>query len=178
MVTLLITTGVDRAVLPARRHRADLLDDVHALDHFAEDRVAVVEMRRRPERDEELAAVGVRARRWPSTGCPPSMWRSVGMELVGEVVARPAGALAEPIAALDHEAVDHAVEDDAVVERRLPPLAGRRVAPLLGALGEADEVGDRVGGFLVEQADVEVAFRRLEFRETSLTAATCYPPTE
>src|SRR5947207_1167314 len=38
---------------------ADFLDDIHALRHFAEDRVMVVEVRRRPERDEELAAVGV-----------------------------------------------------------------------------------------------------------------------
>ena len=49
---------------------------------------------------------------------PARSWRSVGMELVLELIARAAGALPERIAALDHEAVDDAVEDDAVVERR------------------------------------------------------------
>ena len=66
------------------------------------------------------------------------------------------------IAALDHEAVDDAVEDHAVVVRRLLLLAGRRVAPLLRAVGEADEVGDRLGRFLVEQSNRERAFGRIE----------------
>src|SRR5262245_40720205 len=52
---------LDRAIAGlARRHLADLLHDVHARDHFAEDAVLVVEPRRGCERDEELAAVGVR----------------------------------------------------------------------------------------------------------------------
>ena len=56
---------------------------------------------------------------------------------------------------------------DAVVERRLLALAGRRVAPFLGALGQADEIGDRVGRLLVEQPDREVAFRGIELRVSS-----------
>ena len=41
----------------------------------------------------------------------------LGVELVGELVARAAVALAERVAALDHEAGDDPVEDRAVVER-------------------------------------------------------------
>ena len=89
------------------------------------------------------------------------------MELVGEIVARSAGALAERIASLNHEPVDHSVEDDAVVEGSLLPLARGRIAPFLGPLGQPGEIGHRVGGLLVEQADLEVAFRRLELSRRS-----------
>jgi hypothetical protein len=44
------------------------------------------------------------------------------------------------IATLNHEPVDHAVEDDAVVVRPFHLLVGLRVGPLLRALGEPDEV--------------------------------------
>ena len=64
----------------------------------------------RPERDEELAAVRVRPRvgHREDAGLVVAQLR---VELVGELVAGAAGALPERIAALDHEAVDHAVED-------------------------------------------------------------------
>ena len=86
-----IVTGVTGrslrvAVLPI------LLHDVHALDHLAEDAVLVVEPRRRRQGDEELAAVGVRARRWPSTARRRSRWRSFGLNSSREFVAGPAGA--------------------------------------------------------------------------------------
>src|SRR5687768_7158326 len=49
--------------IPRRRlDRRDLLDDVHALGHLAEDRVLVVQPRRRLHRDEELRPVRVRPR--------------------------------------------------------------------------------------------------------------------
>ena len=44
----------------------DLLDQVHALGHLAEDHVLAVEPVGDDRGDEELRAVGVRARRWPS----------------------------------------------------------------------------------------------------------------
>ena len=58
----------------------------------------------------------------------------LGVELVAELVARAAAAGAGGVAALDHEAVDHAVEHGAVVERS--GRAARRVlgAVVLGAL--------------------------------------------
>ncbi len=92
--------------------------------------------------------------RMPSFEC-----RSFGLNSSSKRVARAAGALAERVAALDHEAVDHAVEDEAVVVRLLHLLARLRVGPLLRALGEADEVGDGLRRVLVEELDGELALR-------------------
>ena len=84
------------------------------------------------------------------------------MELVGELVAGPAGALPERIAALDHEPVDHAVEHDAVVEGAFCFLPGGGVGPLLRSFREANEVLDRAGGLLVKQADGESSLGGIE----------------
>src|SRR6478735_2532537 len=152
---------VDRAILRANPHLADLPHDIHPVLDDAEDRVAVVEVWRGAERDEELRAVGVR----PGVGHREDALAVVAqarMELVGELVARAAESLAERIATLNHEAVDDAVEDDAVVEGRGFLLAVARVRPLPGPLGEADEVGDGVGHFLIEQTDREAAFGGVE----------------
>ena len=77
------------------------------------------------------------------------------VELVGEVVAGSADPLAERVAALNHEAVDHAMKDDAVVVRLRDLLVGARVGPLLGAFGQADEVLDGLGRFLVVRRTVK-----------------------
>ena len=74
------------------------------------------------------------------------------MELVGELVAGTAAARAFRVAALDHEIRDHAMENGAVVER----LSG------LGAVGQSDEVLDRLGRLVGEKLDLEVAFRGVE----------------
>jgi hypothetical protein len=49
-------------LLVTRAHILDLAHDIHALDHFAEDGVFAVQVRRGSGQDEELAAVGVWAR--------------------------------------------------------------------------------------------------------------------
>src|SRR6185436_652953 len=113
--------------------------------------------------DEELAAVGVGA----GVGHRQDARLVVArfrMELVGEVEAGAAGALPERVAPLDHETVDDPMKDDAVVERGFPALAALRVAPFLAALDQSDEVGDGIGRLLVEEADLEVSLRGLEFR--------------
>src|SRR6202795_4151699 len=53
--------GNARAVHAVARGFRDFVGDVLALDDFAEDGVAVIEVRRRRDGDEKLAAVGVRA---------------------------------------------------------------------------------------------------------------------
>ena len=65
--------GLDDDVLDGRSLRPvgdlrDRVDDVAAglVGHLAEDRVLAVQVRRRADGDEELRAVGARARRWPS----------------------------------------------------------------------------------------------------------------
>ena len=79
------------------------------------------------------------------------------MELVLELVARAADAVAQRVAALDHEAADDPVEDRAVVEPVGGLLAGRRVRPLALALGELDEVLDRLRRVVREEPDHDVA---------------------
>src|SRR5262249_34987454 len=86
------------------------------------------------------------------------------MKFIGELVAGPAGALPEWIATLNHEPVDHAMEDRAVVVRRGALLARARIGPLRGAFGESSEVRDRLRREIVEQLDAEVAFTRREMR--------------
>src|SRR5262245_58363946 len=88
----------------------------------------------------------------------------LGAELVAKLVTRTARAGAERVAALDHEAVDDAVKDQPVVERPLHLLAVLWIRPLLGAFGEAHEVGDRVRGVLIEQPNAERPFARCEMR--------------
>ena len=106
--------------------------------------------RRRLDGDEELRAVGARAgvghRQQVGLG-----EAQLGVELVGEGVARAAGAGAQRAAALDHEPVDHPVEAQPVVV----PLAGatRVVAVVLGALGQAREVLHGLGCVVREQVD-------------------------
>src|SRR5919109_545354 len=93
---------------------ADFLDDIQSLDDFAKHRMLVIEVRCGSERDEELAAVGVGA----GIGHRQDAGFAVsqcGVEFVGELVAGATVSLPERIAALDHEAVDHAMEHDAVV---------------------------------------------------------------
>src|SRR5262249_6212567 len=93
----------------------DLVQVFHALNHLAPHSVLLVEEPGIVEADEELAvgAVGVlRARH----GAHAAHVR-LGIELGGEVgIARAAGAGALGAAGLGHEAVDDAVEDNAVVE--------------------------------------------------------------
>src|ERR1700746_2936459 len=92
----------------------DLVDVLHALGHLAPDRVLLVEERRVVEADEELAVAGVRARRARARGGAPHM--RLGIEFGLELLAGAAGAGALRASGLGHEAVDHAMENDAVVE--------------------------------------------------------------
>ena len=145
-----MTTSLTGTVAAAGRHVADARDDVHARDDFAEDRVTVVEVRRRPERDEELAAVGA----GPGVGHREDAGLAVAarrVELVGELEPRATHAVAHGAAALDDEAVDHAMEDEAVVERPPDGLPRHWILPLDAAVGQAREVGHRLGRLLLEQ---------------------------
>ena len=89
----------------------------------------------------------------------------LAVDLVVELVARTADALAERVAALEHELLDDAVEDHAVVERGRLRLAGLGMRPRLGAVGEADEVGDGLRRVVAEQVDADVAVVRVDGRD-------------
>src|SRR5436190_19175959 len=127
--------------------------------------MAIVEVRRRRERDEKLSPVRVRPpighRQHASLVVP-----ELRMKLVREVIPRAADALAQRIAALNHEAVDDAVKDGAVVVRFPHLLVRPGVAPLLGSFRQPDEVFHCPRGLLVEQSYGETAFtgRKLRVR--------------
>src|SRR5699024_1682550 len=113
-------------------HTGDLRNDLLGLlvGDLTEDGVAVVQVRGGRHRDEELGAVGARAR----VGHSQQEWAvelQLRVELVLELVARAAAAGAGRVAALDHEAVDDAVEDRTIVERALVAALGVRLGVLL-----------------------------------------------
>jgi len=117
--------------------------------------VTTVQVRRGAQGDEELRAVGA----GPGVGHGQqvrAVEREVGVELVAELVAGAAAAGAGGVAALDHEAVDDAVENDAVIEVAGDHVAGV-VAVFLRACGQPGEVGDGLGGLGVEQVQRDVA---------------------
>src|SRR6185437_473176 len=143
---------------------ADFLHHVVAFGDFAEDGVLAGEPAGVRNGDEELGAVGVGAGvgHGELAGLGEAVRRALG--LVGELVAGAAHAGAFGVSALDHELRDDAVEDGAVIE--LGALLGAAV-PVLGALGEADEVGDSIGRFLVEQLADDGAFAGFKYRVRS-----------
>ena len=117
MVTDSITTAsVGRpAAVPSG---ADRVDDVLALGDLAEQRVQrLLELRTAAgQRDEELAAVGVRTgvgHHQRVVGVVGRRRRELVLELVAEVVVAPR--VAVEVAALDDEAGDDAMERHAVV---------------------------------------------------------------
>src|SRR5687767_11006 len=79
------------------------------------------------------------------------------MELVREVIPGAADALAQRVAALNHESVDHPMKDDAVVVGLGDALVGAWIGPLLGAFGEADEVLDGLRRLRVVEPNGEIS---------------------
>src|SRR5688572_18378111 len=144
--TLLDRDAVDlllrhRAVACPSPCAADLLHYIETFRHLPEDRVLVVEVWRRAERDEELRAACIRARvshrQDAGAGVP-----EIFVEFVLDRVTGAAAAGTLGIAALNHEAIDHTVEDGAVVET---------------LLREVDEVLGCNGGLVLEKLDLERA---------------------
>src|SRR2546430_2378519 len=129
-MTTLITTSVIVAYpawpmwLAAKAVRAggagggDRVDDLAAVvvGHFTEDGVLAVEPGGGPDGEEELRPVGTRARVRHREQVRPAELE-IRVDLVTELVPRPAPPGTGRVPALDHEAADHAVEDGAVVVR-------------------------------------------------------------
>lgn len=111
--------------------------------------------------DEELRTVGAAAHLDASV-CHGELVRlvevQVWVDFVVELVARSADALAQGIAALNHEVSDDAVEDGAVVQRGLYLLfAGLWVNPGLLAGGKTNEVLHGLRGVVTEEVNLDVA---------------------
>lgn len=152
-----------RAVALVRRRTADLPDDVHAVDDFAKNGVPIVEMRCGTECDEELTTVGVRAAVGHREN-PGFVVAQLRMKLVGKRIAGPADPLSQGIPALNHEAIDHPMEDDAVIVGPGDGLIGARIFPLLGAFRQSHKVLNRFRRLLIEQTCGEISFTRDELR--------------
>src|ERR1700716_19948 len=126
--------GLDDLVRVLHRLAAlDLVDVLHALGDLAPDRVLVVQERGVVEADEELAVAGIRARGARPRGGAAHPRLPVEFRL--QLLAGTAGAGALRTAGLGHEALDHAMEHDAVVkalaDQLLDPrdMAGCEVGP-------------------------------------------------
>jgi len=124
-------------------------DNLHPLHHLAEDDMLAVEPRRLLSADEELRSVGTGAGvghgEDAGTGMLP------GEVLVGELVAvygLAAGAVSGgEVAALAHEARDHAVEGGSLVVEGLAAAAGALLASAQRAevlCGAWDHVGEQL----------------------------------
>src|SRR6266536_390683 len=160
-----------RAVARTGRGGRDRVDDLAAavVGHLTEDGVLAVEPARLADRDEELRPVGT------GTGVRhgQQVWPvelQVGVDLVLELVSGTAPTRTGRVAALDHEAADHPVEDGAVVERPLPGGSGARVLVFLRALGEPDEVAYRLRRVVVEQLDPDRSGVRVQYGDSHARA--------
>mmetsp|Transcript_62884 Transcript_62884/g.167224 ORF Transcript_62884/g.167224 Transcript_62884/m.167224 type:complete len:247 (+) Transcript_62884:167-907(+) len=126
---------------PLAAHSLDRLDHVHALDHLAEDNVLAIEPRGLGGAQEELAAVGARARvRHREDARARVLEREVLVGKLGAVDRLAARAVAPgEVTALAHELRNHAVERRALEVQRLARLAhallaGAERAEVLGRL--------------------------------------------
>src|SRR5690606_18725574 len=93
----------------------DLVDIVHSFDDLAPGRVLLVEPGRLVEADEELRIGRVRVHRTSHRARATNMARR-GKLCLEVRQLRAAGAGAGWVTRLRHEAIDHAVEDDAVIK--------------------------------------------------------------
>src|SRR5262249_31927133 len=119
--------------------------------------MTIVEVRRRSERMKELSPFGFRPtfrQRQHARLVVPQL----RMKLVCEVIAGAADTLAERIAALNHEPVDNAMKNGAVVVGLAHFLIGARVTPLSGALRQPDKILDSFRRLLVKQPYGEIPF--------------------
>src|SRR5262249_10442793 len=129
-----------RTVLRTALHFGNLVGDVLAFHHFAEDGVIAGEPWRCRHGDEELAPV----RSWPGIGhgqfaCLVELVRRP-LGLVAEFVSWAAHAGATGIAALDHEIRDHAMENGPAVEWSVAAFATHGILPAPLALRKVSEV--------------------------------------
>src|SRR5919198_1251859 len=151
-----------RLVTWTRRDLRYGLDHLVAFGDLAEDGVLAGQPGRGSDRDEKLRPVRVRSGVRHGHKPGPVQCRSAGRELVLELVAGPTTAGSLWVTALDHEAVDHAVEGGPVVQRlyTLRPVA--RIGPFPQAARELDEIRHRLRRGIGQQPNPELPHRRGE----------------
>src|ERR1700692_3991855 len=132
-----------------------------SFDNLAKDGVLFIEPGRRRHGDEKLAPVcagsGIGHR---------ELSRFVvlqgRMKFVAKAIAGIAGSRSEGASPLNHKLWNHAMENEAVVERTLHFLPGLRVLEFLGAFREADEIPDGLRRFFFEEAYDDRPLRSFE----------------
>src|SRR5438046_1364588 len=119
---------LDGTVARAGAGGRDRVDDLLRafVGDLTEDRVLPVEPVRRGDGDEELRPVGTGAGVRHGEQVRP-VEGQLGVDLVAELVPRATPPGTGRVASLDHEVVDDAVKDRAVVVRTAALLAGARV---------------------------------------------------
>mmetsp|Transcript_23988 Transcript_23988/g.59555 ORF Transcript_23988/g.59555 Transcript_23988/m.59555 type:complete len:284 (+) Transcript_23988:144-995(+) len=129
-------------------HRLHRLDDIQALDDLAKDDVLAVEPRRLDGADEELAAVGARARVGHRERARA---RVLQLEVLVRELLAVDGLAARAVAAREIAALQHKLRDDAVEDGVLEVERLARLAHALLAGGERPEVLGSLGhGLAVE----------------------------
>mmetsp|Transcript_61200 Transcript_61200/g.167941 ORF Transcript_61200/g.167941 Transcript_61200/m.167941 type:complete len:267 (+) Transcript_61200:157-957(+) len=133
---------------PLAAHSLDRLDHVHALDHLAEDNVLAIEPRGLGGAQEELAAVGARARVGHRERARA---RVLQLEVLVRELLAVDGLAARAVAAREIAALQHKLRDDAVEDGVLEVERLARLAHALLAGGERPEVLGSLGhGLAVE----------------------------
>ena len=109
------------------------------------------------ERDEKLSAVGIRSAvgHGQDAGLVVAQLR---VELVLERVTRSPDSLSQWIAALYHEAINHAVDHHAVIVGLGHLFVRARIHPLFRPFRQPDKVFNRFRRFLIEKTHREVTF--------------------
>lgn len=149
---------VVRTIHAVSSDATDLRNDLLGLliRHFTENGVAVVQVRGGRHRDEELGAIGA----WASIRHGQQEWAvelQLRVELVLELVARATTTGARWVTALNHEAIDDAVEDRAIVERAFGRALSVWLGVLLRTLCQTNEVLDGLRGVIAEKVDGDIA---------------------
>ena len=138
----------------------NLVDDIHAGNGSSEDSVAIIEPWRRDSGDEELTAVGIGACIGHRDGI-----RSIVLEILAELVFEllapqrlAAGPVAERVSALEHELVNHAMKERAII---------------VALARETNKVFDRLVNLVGEQAEMDVTERSVEDSAAGNGRACC-----
>lgn len=137
---------------------SDLVDDLLRIliGDLTKDGVCTGQVWGLADGDEELRTVGT----WASVRHGQQVWtveRKLWVEFIAELVARATTTGAGWVAALDHESVDDAVEDGAVVERTFLATLCILGGVFLGSLGQTDEVFDGYWCVIAEQLNHDIA---------------------
>src|SRR5208283_5447928 len=132
-----------RAVHGIAGHIGDFVRYILAFHHVAEDGVAIIQVRRGRDGDEELAAIGAGAGIGHGESARLGMAQR-WMELVRKAVAWPPTAISLRASSLNHELRNHAVKDQAVIVIAFFFFAGTGVDKFLCALGQPHEILHRL----------------------------------